>query len=196
MLPANRPVISAADYACRGDGRHCGTPHSRPPRCRVTTMLWPVQPRGRNTGRGSAPLPIVPYKPTSSRTARRFPPSGVRRSGVVARRQRARSFGHHVARLDLDLFHHRRGFAPRTPRHAPSLAAAWFDWRSPRPEHRRRAPARFHLRESFGGRAEAPSARRRAGRAGSLRPLATSISVVMIQLRRGATSQGGSAAGT
>src|SRR6266567_4036269 len=42
-----------------------------------------------------------------------------------------------------------RGFAPRTPLHALSLAAS---------------PARFRLRESYGGRAEAPSARRRADR--------------------------------
>jgi hypothetical protein len=51
-----------------------------------------------------------------------------------------------------------RGFAPRTPQHALSLGAS---------------PPRFHLRESYGGRAEAASPRRRADRvARSLRSLA------------------------
>src|SRR5687767_6577133 len=67
--------------------------------------------------------------------------------GVHGNRQHFRRV---LRALRLRLTHSEpRGFAPRTPLHALSLAAP---------------PARSRLRQGYGGRAEAPPARRRAVR--------------------------------
>src|SRR6266545_8055803 len=86
------------------------------------------------------------------------------REDVYPRRFESRKTGSTIlafrlgSRPTFSCFHPKsypRGVAPRTPLHALSRAAS---------------PARFRLRQGFGGRAEAPSARRRAVRVDSRRP--------------------------
>ena len=100
MLPANCPVASSQMRVPRWR-QMLWNARTSPAALRVTTMLWPFSSRTKywpGSLRLLRPPGIEPHRPEQA-VELRLQERGV---GVVARRQRARAFGHHVARLDGD----------------------------------------------------------------------------------------------